>query len=154
MGKFDKNIFTSHNQDYSTPQYLFNLLDAEFHFTLDVCADKTNHKCDKYFSVADDGLKQDWIGICWMNPPYNNKKNWVIKAYKESVKHNSIVVCLIPARTNTVWWHQYCMKGEIRFICGRPIFEGMKHGLPQPLAIVVFGPEYSGNYKSITLTKL
>jgi len=151
MGNFDKNVFSSRSQDYSTPQYLFDLLDEEFHFTLDVCADETNHKCDRYFSEEDNGLEQEWIGTCWMNPPYNNKKNWIIKAYKEYLKHGSTIVCLIPARTNTVWWNKYCMMGEIRFICGRPIFEGMKHGLPQPLAIVIFSPKHIGNYKSIVI---
>ena len=83
-----------------------------------------------------------------MNPPYKDIKKWIIKAYNESIKHNSIIVCLIPARTNTSWWHEYCMKGEIRFIKGRPKFEGCIHGLPQPLAIVVFGEQYKNTYKS------
>ena len=73
-----------------------------------------------------------------------DKKKWIEKAYKESLKDSTIVVCLVPARTNTNWWHTYCMKGEIRFICGRPKFKGAKHGLPQPLAIVIFGRAYKG----------
>lgn len=151
MGNFDKNVFSSKKQDYSTPQDLFNLLNAEFHFTLDVCADECNHKAPTWFDEESDGLKQNWIGTCWMNPPYNDKKKWIIKAYNESVKNNCTVVCLVPARTNTSWWHNYCMKGEIRFIKGRPVFEGMKHGLPQPLAIVIFGLNYSNSYKSVEL---
>jgi len=84
-----------------------------------------------------------------MNPPYKDMKKWVIKAYTESQKNNATVVCLLPARTNTIWWHEYCMKGEIRFIRGRPAFEGCIHGLPQPLAIVVFGEGYTANYKKV-----
>lgn len=151
MANFIKNTFSSRRQDYKTPHKLFELLDSEFHFTLDVCADETNHKVDTYITEQEDGLKQSWSGICWMNPPYNKKKEWVIKAYEESLKNGCIVVCLIPARTNTNWWHDYCQKGEIRFIKGRPKFEGMEHGLPQPLAIIVFGNGYKGQYKSVTL---
>ncbi len=151
MADFDSNRFASKKQDYATPWDLFNVLNEEFHFTLDVCADEQNRKVDKYFSIKDDGLSQYWKGVCWMNPPYKDMKKWIIKAYEESIKHDSIVVCLIPARTNTNWWHDYCMKGEIRFIRGRPKFEGCKHGLPQPLAVVIFGKGYTNNCKSIVI---
>lgn len=73
-----------------------------------------------------------------MNPPFGSQGKWVQKAYEESL-NGITVVCLLPARTNTNWWHDYCMTGEIRFIRGRPKFKGAKHGLPQPLAIVIFG---------------
>lgn len=149
MADFDKNRFQSKNQDYETPLSLFNVLNEEFKFTLDVCADDKNHKVDTYITEEQNALIQDWKGICWMNPPYKNIKKWIAKAYNESIKHNSIVVCLVPARTNTSWWHDYCMKGEIRFIKGRPKFEGCKYGLPQPLAIVIFGKEYKNTYKSV-----
>jgi phage N-6-adenine-methyltransferase len=152
MADFDKNRFESKNQEYATPLNLFKVLDNEFHFTLDVCADDKNRKVDNFYSQEDNSLTKDWIGNCWMNPPYKDMKKWVIKAYNESIKNNSIVVCLIPARTNTSWWHDYCMKGEIRFIKGRPKFEGCIHGLPQPLAIVVFGRNYGGLYKSVIFT--
>lgn len=148
MADFDNNRFQSKNQEYATPWELFNKLDEEFNFTLDVCADKDNRKVDTYYTKDDNALIKDWKGVCWMNPPYKDMKQWVIKAYNESLKHDSIVVCLIPARTNTNWWHEYCMKGEIRFIKGRPKFEGCVHGLPQPLAIVVFGSKYKNTYKS------
>lgn len=88
--------------------------------------------------------------MCWMNPPYINLKIWIEKAYKESRKDNCTVVCLIPARTNTSWWHDYCMNGDIWFIKGRPKFKGCKYGLPQPLAIVIFGKNIYNNYKSFT----
>jgi phage N-6-adenine-methyltransferase len=149
LSNFDKNRFASNKQEYATPLNLFKVLDNEFRFTLDVCADSKNTKVKTFYSKEDDSLSKEWLGTCWMNPPYKDMKKWVIKAYNESIKNNAIIVCLIPARTNTVWWHDYCMKGEIRFIKGRPKFEGCIHGLPQPLAIVVFGLGYSGNYKSV-----
>ena len=149
MANFNSNRFQSKNQEYATPVELFNVLDNEFRFTLDVCADERNKKVDTYFSEKDNALIRDWKGTCWMNPPYKDMKKWVIKAYEESVKHNSTVVCLIPARTNTDWWHRYCMKGEIRFIKGRPKFEGCVHGLPQPLAVVIFGNDYKSSYKNV-----
>jgi len=136
-----KNKFDSHKQDWPTPDSLFNLLNDEFHFDFDLAADHTNAKCSAYFSVEDDALQQKWLGTCWLNPPYGVTKprlsDWVKKAYQES--EHCTVVMLIPARTNTRWWHDYCMKAtEIRFINGRPKFGDAKHGLPQPLAIVVF----------------
>ena len=75
-----------------------------------------------------------------MNPPFGVQGKWIKKAYNESLK-GTTVVCLMPSRTNTNWWHDYCMKGEIRFVRGRPIFKGAKHGLPQPLSIVIFRQE-------------
>lgn len=107
-----------------------------------------NHKCEKYYTEEQNSLLMEWHGVCWMNPPYKDMKKWVIKAYNESRKNDTTVVCLIPAKTNTNWWHEYCMKGEIRFIKGRPKFEGCIHGLPQPLAIVIFNKNILGNYKS------
>jgi len=140
MADFDYNRFNSKKQEWMTPDFIFKPLDAEFHFTLDVCADENNTKTEKYFCINDDGLKQDWSkDICWMNPPYRQTKVWIEKAFCES-KKGATVVCLVPSRTNTNWWHDYCMKGEIRFIKGRPKFVGCKHGLPQPLSIIVFRP--------------
>jgi phage N-6-adenine-methyltransferase len=129
--------FGSKKQDWETPDEIYCPLDKEFGFTLDVCADSYNHKCNSYFDEKVNGLLQDWEGVCWMNPPFGEQGKWVKKAYEES-SFGVTVVCLLPARTNTNWWHDYCMKGEIRFIRGRPKFKGAKHGLPQPLAIVIF----------------
>jgi phage N-6-adenine-methyltransferase len=136
LATFD-TAFLSHKQDWETPRSIFEPLNKEFHFTLDTCATADNAKCEKYFTLEENGLKQEWQGVCWMNPPFGDKAKWIKKAFKESVK-GATVVCLVPARTNTNWWHDYCMKGEIRFIRGRPKFKGAKYGLPQPLAIVVF----------------
>lgn len=74
-------LFSSNTDDWSSPQDLFDLLDEEFHFTLDVCADNRNHKCDNYFTKADNGLEQEWSGVCWMNPPYGRDiGRWMEKA--------------------------------------------------------------------------
>lgn len=146
---FDKNRFASKKQEYETPDVLFEILNDIYNFDIDVCADENNHKCEKYYSEQEDALTKEWNGVCWMNPPYINLKTWIEKAYKESRKDNCTVVCLIPARTNTSWWHKYCMKGEITFIEGRPKFKGCKYGLPQPLAIVVFSNKISNTYKSL-----
>jgi len=137
MGNFDKNRFRSTNQCWETPDDLFFKIDALFHFTKDVCASKDNTKCKEFWSGNDSCLDKKWEGTLWMNPPYKNMKLFIKKAYDE--RENAITVCLLPARTNTKWWHEWCMKGEIYFICGRPKFKGCIYGLPQPLALVVFG---------------
>ena len=83
-------------------------------------------------------LKQEWFGVCWMNPPYGRDiKHWVKKAYESSLT-GTTVVCLLPARTDTAWWHDYCMKGNIEFIRGRLKFGNSKNSAPFPSAIVVF----------------
>lgn len=138
MAEFSTKFATG-RQDWATPDSLFAPLDAEFGFTCDVCAEAHNAKCAAFFDPETDGLAQRWSGICWMNPPFGTQGKWVRKAHMESLR-GATVVCLLPARTNTNWWHDYCLKGEIRFIRGRPIFEGAQHGLPQPLAIVIFRP--------------
>lgn len=134
-----KTKFGTGRQDWETPDSVFNPLHEEFQFTLDTCATIESSKCKRFFTVLDDALKQSWDGVCWMNPPFGSQGRWVKKAYNESQK-GATVVCLLPARTNTNWWHDYVMKGEVRFIRGRPKFKGAIHGLPQPLAIVVFRP--------------
>jgi len=139
MGFFDKQKFASNSQEWATPDSVFIPLNDEFHFTLDVCATQENAKHSKFFSKEENALVQNWEKhICWMNPPFNELKLWVKKAFEEGQKENTMVVCLLPARTNTTWFHDYCLKGEVRFIKGRPKFNEGKHGLPQPLAIVIF----------------
>ncbi len=139
MGDFDKNRFKSTCQEWETPDEIFVPLDREFNFTLDVAASRDNHKCDLFLSKEQNGLTMSWENnICWLNPPYREVGKWVKKAYQES-QEGATVVCLVQSRTNTNWWHDYCMKGEVRFIRGRPRFKGCIHGLPQPLAVVIFG---------------
>ncbi len=137
MSNFDKNRFKSNNQSWETPDDLFTRIDRDFNFTRDVCASSHNAKCKNYWTEIDSCLDKKWDGCNWMNPPYKNMKQFIKKAFDE--RNNAMTVCLIPARTNTKWWHDWCMKGEVLFICGRPKFKGCIHGLPQPLALVVFG---------------
>ena len=138
MADFDSNRFQSKRQTYETPEDLFRPIADEFGFTLDVAASSENKKCAEFFDEAVNGLAQPWRGVCWCNPPYREQSKWVKKAFAEAQAGRATTVILLPARTNTGWWHDFCMKGEIRFIRGRPKFAGCKHGLPQPLAFVVF----------------
>ncbi len=142
MSGFTSGLRTSLTDRWATPQNLFDQLDREFHFTLDVCADSSNHKCERYFTVEDDGLSQEWTGRCFMNPPYGRSiGKWVKKAYDSAVK-GALVVCLIPARTDTRWWRDYVMSAsELRFIVGRVRFGNSDQNAPFPSAVVVFGPE-------------
>lgn len=134
----NEGIYSSNLLDWETPQWFFDLLDNEFHFTLDVCANSKNAKCKQFFSESDNGLKQEWQGICWMNPPYGSAiSKWIAKAKQESEKL-ATVVCLVPARTDTEWWWNNCIFGEIRFLKGRLKFGGGKNCAPFPSAIVIF----------------
>ena len=111
--------FSSATDLWATPQVFFDELNAIHDFTLDVCATAANAKCATYFTPEQDGLKQDWQGVVWMNPPYGRAiGEWMRKAL-ESSRAGAKVVCLVPARTDTRWWHQYAMKGQIEFIQGR-----------------------------------
>lgn len=132
----------SRGSDWSTPQELFNELNAEFHFTLDPCASSWNAKCDNFFTEKEDGLKQDWVkNRVFMNPPYGKVLNdWMKKAY-ESFLNGATVVCLVPSATDTAWWHEYALKGEIRYLRGRPRFvtrEGTWQQTFSPSVIVIF----------------
>lgn len=132
--------FSSASDNWATPQSTFDALHAEFLFTMDVCASEENAKCQRYFTALDDGLSQSWTGVCWMNPPYGRTiGQWMRKAHQSSLD-GATVVCLIPARTDTAWWHDYAMKGEIRFVRGRLKFGGHKNSAPFPSAVVVFRP--------------
>ena len=132
--------FSSKTDLWATPQSIFDKYDQIYHFELDVCATAENAKCEKYFTEEDDGLAQEWTGVCFMNPPYGREIiHWMKKAYESSLK-GATVVCLVPARTDTKWWHEYAMKGEIEFIRGRLKFGDAKNSAPFPSAVVVFAP--------------
>lgn len=133
--------FSSATDDWATPQGYFDAVNKEFGFTLDVCASNENAKCERFFTVSDNGLEKDWAGeVCWMNPPYGKTiKDWMKKAFQSSTS-GATVVCLVPSRTDTAWWHDYAMKGEIRFIRGRLKFGGAKNSAPFPSALVIFRP--------------
>ncbi|MCP4606369.1 MAG: adenine methyltransferase [Proteobacteria bacterium] len=129
--------YKSQSNEWATPRNLFDKLNTEFKFTLDPCATAANAKCAKFYTLDDDGLSKDWGDeVVFMNPPYGRAiKHWVRKAYES----HTTVVCLIPSRTDTRYWHKYCMKAdEIRFICGRLSFNDGAGSAPFPSAIVVF----------------
>lgn len=133
-----KAHFSSATDLWTTPQDLFDSLATEFSFSLDVCATAENSKCPAYFTPQVNGLIQKWSGICWMNPPYGRSIGaWMKKAYEASLG-GATVVCLVPARTDTAWWHEYAMNGEIRFLRGRLKFSGHKNSAPFPSAVVIF----------------
>lgn len=130
-------LFSSKTGEWETPQDLFEKLDAEFHFEVDVCAIPENAKCPLFFSPEEDGLLQNWGGRrCWCNPPYGREvSRWVRKASETE----GLVVMLLPARTDTAWFHDYILgKAEIRFIRGRLKFGNAKNGAPFPSMVVVF----------------
>jgi len=128
---------------WETPQAFFDKLNEEFGFDIDVCATPENAKCARFYTEEMDGLSQDWKGACWMNPPYGRAiQHWVKKAY-ESGLAGATVVCLLPARTDTRWFHDFCVKGEIRFVKGRLKFGGVKDNAPFPNMVVIFKGEKS-----------
>ena len=130
---------SSKTPEWTTPQALFDELDNEFGFTLDPCATHLNHKCEKYYTKEDDGLSKDWSGeTVFCNPPYGRELiDWVKKCYSEAGK-GATVVMLIPARTDTSYFHDYIYgEHEIRFIRGRLRFGDSKQNALFPSMIVV-----------------
>lgn len=129
-------MFSSKTDLWATPQGFFDELNKEFAFTTDVCAIPENAKCDRFFSPETDGLKQDWSGVCWCNPPYGKEiGKWVKKAHDS----RCTVVGLLPARTDTKWFHEYILgKAEIRFIKGRLKFGGASTPAPFPSMVVIW----------------
>lgn len=134
----NKALLSSNTCEWETPQLFFDALNAEYHFDVDVCATANNAKCERYYTKEQDGLSQQWKGVCWMNPPYGREiGKWMRKAYESSL-YGATVVCLVPARTDTAWWHDYAMKGEVEFVRGRLKFGSSKAYAPFPSAIVTF----------------
>ena len=138
--------FSSASVEWSTPQALFDQLNQEFQFTLDPCASDQNHKCDKWYTAEQDGLKQQWDGErIFCNPPYGRDlPKWVKKCHDES-RHATIVM-LIPARTDTSYFHDYIYhKAEIRFIRGRLKFGESKTSAPFPSMVVIYNYNNQNN---------
>jgi site-specific DNA-methyltransferase (adenine-specific) len=134
-------MFSSKTDDWATPVDFFNELNKEFNFNLDPCADSNNKKCNRYFTKEQNGLIQDWGGCTvFCNPPYGRAiGEWVKKAYMESKKPNTTIVMLIPARTDTKYFHEYIYhKSEIRFIKGRLKFGCSNNSAPFPSMLVIF----------------
>lgn len=134
-------LLSSKSEDWATPDDLYNTLDDIFGFELDVAASHENAKCPRYFTKEDDALTKDWdCSTAFCNPPYGSKiAGFMQKAYEESQK-GTTVVCLVPARTDTRWWHDYAAKGSVFFLPGRLKFGNAKHSAPFPSAIVIFWP--------------
>lgn len=127
------------SEEWGTPLSVFGPLHEEFHFNLDPCATERNAKCILFHTRETDGLSSSWKGYgpVFMNPPFHEVDRWVRKAYEESLGGET-VVCLLPARVDTQWWHDYAIKGDIRWIRGRIKYEGAEHNAPFPSVIVVF----------------
>ena len=138
--------FSSKSNEWNTPDDLYNTLDNEFNFTLDPCTNGLNNKCNKFYTEKENGLIQDWSkDIVFMNPPYGREiSQWIEKAYNESLKGGK-VVCLIPSRTDTKYWHDFIFNkaSEVRFIKGRLKFGDSKNSAPFPSAIIVYDNNFN-----------
>jgi len=144
-------MFSSNKDDWETPQWLFDELNLEFNFTLDAAATEKNKKCDRYLS---DAMNQTWAGNVWCNPPYGRTAtgDFINRGYEQFQHESSCrsVVFLVPARTDTSWFHTYCYYDdiespeppEIRFLKGRLKFEvngvPCKNAAPFPSMLVIF----------------
>lgn len=137
-------MYSSKSDEWSTPQDFFDQLDNEFNFDLDAAASELNHKCARYFTVADDGLTQKWGGCrVFCNPPYSQIDRWVEKAFYETKQENTLVVMLIPSRTDTRYFHNYIYgRSEIRFVKGRLKFGNSKNSAPFPSMVVIWRGPY------------
>ena len=146
MKRMNRVLFSSKTDQWATPLDFFNELDAEFHFDLDPCADELNHKCKRYFTKEQNGLLQNWGGCrVFCNPPYGKEiAKWVEKSYREATKENTLVVMLIPARTDTKYFHDFIYhRAEIRFVSGRLKFGSSTQSAPFPSMLVIFRGPYT-----------
>ena len=139
--KVQEVMFSSATSEWTTPQGLYNKLNSVYSFTLDPCCTKESAKASTYFTKEDNGLAQSWEGhTVFMNPPYGRgMAPWIEKAYEEGCKDRTKVLALIPSRTDTKWFHSYCMKAQdIKFLKGRLKFGDSKNGAPFPSMLVLF----------------
>lgn len=146
----NKGLFSSNSNEWATPTDFYKELDAEFHFNLDPCCTHENAKCERHYTIEDDGLIQDWGGArVFCNPPYSRElPKWAKKCYEESRKPNTLVVMLVPARTDTAWfWDWIYGKAEIRFVRGRLHFNDSKQGAPFPSMVIVYKNQSACNIR-------
>lgn len=151
-------LFSSNTDDWPTPQDFYDRLDAEFNFTLDVCSSTANHKAPTFYALDHpdparrDGLNRNWAadahdttgttGSIWMNPPYGKGiDQWMTKAH-EAAQAGATVVCLVPVRTSTHWWHDTVLAtgAEVRYVRGRLTFGTAKHSAAFSSAVVIYRP--------------
>lgn len=145
-------MFSKASDEWETPQDTFDALHAEFQFDLDAAASAENHKCGVWYGGAIDALAlKSWATVpcsVWLNPPYSRCAEFIAKAAEEAQK-GCTVVCLVPARTDTRWWHQHVWDHEshlpwpgveIRFIKGRLKFGTSENSAPFPSVVVIFRP--------------
>jgi site-specific DNA-methyltransferase (adenine-specific) len=137
--------FSSATDEWPTPLVFFDCLDPEFHFTLDPCATPENAKAARYFTRVSDGLRQPWSGTVFVNPPYGRTiGRWIAKGHEVRLR-TAIVACLIPARTDTRYGHDYVMRAaEVRVLHVRLRFERGAHCAPFPSTVGVFRPKADG----------
>jgi site-specific DNA-methyltransferase (adenine-specific) len=138
----NKGLMSSNTPEWATPQWLFDILDGVYRFTLDPCSTHKNAKCQRHYTREEDGLSLSWAGEnVFMNPPYGKEiAGWVRKCFQESVSGGGRKVALLPARTDTRWFHDYVYgRAEIYFIKGRLKFGDGKGSAPFPSMIAVWG---------------
>lgn len=148
-------MFSSKTDEWATPQKLFDKLNQFYKFTLDPCATKENAKCSKFYTKQDNGILQNWSGeVAFVNPPYSEVADWVEKCYQENLQNGVTSVLLIPSRTDTKWFHKFCMKADlIQFVKGRVKFENgssKPNSAPFPSMIVVFDCSLGNNEPQMT----
>jgi len=148
-GFYSSEAFKSSLDDtWTTPRAFFDELNDEFQFKLDAAALKSSALCDFWYGPdhenpeLQDAFQRNWQddaqGNIWLNPPYGRTiKNWMQKANFEATRGGGQIVCLVPSRTDTSWWHEYCIQHEIRFMRGRLKFGNQKHCAPFPSAVVI-----------------
>ena len=143
---FNSGMLSSKTDNWATPQDIYDDLNRKHKFEVDVCANKQNAKCSKYYTEEQDGLKQKWEGTCWCNPPYGKPIGlWMEKAWKSSVM-GAFVVCLVPARTDPKWWNTWVLKGEIEYLQGRLKFGDSKNSAPFASALITYRPPLSPQF--------
>jgi phage N-6-adenine-methyltransferase len=143
MGGINSGLLSRSTDEWATPLSFFRTVEHEFGaFDLDPCANAENAKAPKFFTREQNGLAQEWAGKVWMNPPYGREiGKWMDKA-RQSAELGALVVCLVPARTDTAWWHESVEgKAEVRFIRGRLKFGGGMANAPFPSALVIYHPK-------------
>lgn len=145
--------FSSESMEWNTPKYLFDTFNKTYNFDLDPCATPENTLCEKFYTTHEDGLAQSWANHrVFLNPPYGKDiGKWVKKALKEATDHHAVVVCLLPARTDTKWFWDYCQHGIIQFLQGRVNFSNHKNNAPFPSMIVTFDQEKHQNPRIFSL---